>query len=364
MRSHHVNDALPELEALTVARDFGAVLKLGAPLLMMPWSADDLALIRLYLGQAHCRLVEPREALVLLPPAREHFERQRNERLAVEALDWEASAWGLLEDPRSFDMENEALARCRRLDPPRQQLEARILGHLANMFVVTRSWTLAISHYEAAVEAASAVKDLLQLAKMHHGLGVAYQRSTHTAKARGHLDKALALYSIESDLSAVDRVENDLGNLLLREGRLAAAERHFLKALAGAEELQINRRGRGYILANLGEVCIRTGRMEEARNYLDQALEAGMAFDERIVVADAAMLLGRLEEGLGNPGAADDRFRLAISALQAIDMPNRLRDCHLEYAQILEDRGEIHAALRQLKLAVATERTVAAETAG
>jgi tetratricopeptide (TPR) repeat protein len=359
-----LRDELRDLDGLTTARDFAEVVKLGAPLLEARWSAEDLALVRFYVGQAHCRLVEPHEALACLTPAREQFERQKDEWLAVEALDWEASAWGLLEDPRALAMENEALARCRRLEPPQRHIEARILGHLANMFVVTRSWTLAIAHYEAAVEAASAVKDLLQLAKMHHGLGNVDQRSMPPATARGHLDKAIALYSIESDLSAVDRVENDLGNLLLREGQFGAAEKHLLKALAGAEKLQINRRGRGYILANLGEVCMRTGRMEEARNYLNQALEVGGAFDERIVVADAAMLLGRLEEMLRNPDAADDRFRLAISTLVAIDMPNRLRDCHAEYAQILEDRGDIRAALRQLQMAVAAERTAAAETAG
>jgi len=364
MHSQGVKEELRQLDSLTAARDFGAVLKLGAPLLEKPWSAGDMALVRFYLGQAHCRLVEPREALMLLPPAREQFERQSNEQLAVEALDWEASAWGLLEDPRAFALENEALQRCRKLDPRQQQLEARILGHLANMFVVTRSWSLAISHYEAAVAAASAVNDLLQLAKMHHGLGNAYQRSQHPSKARGHLDKALTLYSIESDPSALYRVENDLGNLLLVEGRLDAAERHFLKALAGAEELHINRRGRGFILANLGEVCMRSGRTEEARRYLEDALGVGEAFGERIVVADAAMLLGRLEEGLGHPQSADDHYGSAIRALQEIEMPNRLRDCYVEYAQVLEARGDMRAAYRQLQLAVEADKTTAAESAG
>ena len=364
MLSHHVNDPVPELEALTAARDFGAVLKLGAPLLMMTWSADDLAHIRFYLGQAHCRLVEPREALVLLPPAREHFERLCNERLTVEALDWEASAWGLLEDPRALAMENEALEGCRNLDPRQPQLAARILGHLANMFVVRRLWSLAISYYEAAVAAASQVDDLLQLAKMHHGLGLADQQWQHPAMARGHLDKALALYSSESDLSAMYRVENDLGNLLLREGHLDAAERHFLRALSGADELHIDRRGRGFILVNLGEVCIRSGRTHEARGYLEDALGAGAAFGERIVVADAAMLLGRLEEGLGHSQSADDHYRSAIRALGEIEMPNRLRDCHVEYAQVLEARGDMHAAYRQLQLAVAADKTAAVETTG
>src|SRR5258706_15569172 len=146
MLGHHPNDAFPELEALTAARDFGAVLKLGAPLLTMPCSAGELALIRFYLGQAHCRLVEPREALMLLPRAREHFERHQDEQLAVEPPDWEASAWGLLEDPRALAMEDEALDRCRKLKPRQQQLAARILGPLATLLVVTPSAARAVAH--------------------------------------------------------------------------------------------------------------------------------------------------------------------------------------------------------------------------
>jgi tetratricopeptide (TPR) repeat protein len=363
MLERRMQEELHLLDELTAARDFGAVLKLGAPLLMKPWSAAELALVRFYLGQAHCRLVEPREALVYLPAAREQFELQKAERLAVEALDWEASAWGLLDDPRASPMEDEALERCRKLAPRQRQLEARILGHLANMFVVTRQWDLAISYYEAAVAAASAVKDLLQLAKMHHGLGIAYQRSQDPACARAHLDKALALYSIESDSSALYRVENDLGSLLLREGRLDAAEQHLLKALFGAEELHLNRRGRGYVLVNLGEVCLRTGRPEESRRYLEAAREVGEALGERIVLADAAILLGRLEESLGNARLADAHFRSAIRALEEVQMPVRLRDCHVEFAQVLEARGDMGAAYRQLQLAVAAERATAAETA-
>src|SRR5260370_40609031 len=85
MLSRHVNDELLELEALTAARDFGAVLKLGTPLLTQPWSAEEMALVRFYLGQAHCRLVEPREALARLPIARHEVELQNDERLAVAA---------------------------------------------------------------------------------------------------------------------------------------------------------------------------------------------------------------------------------------------------------------------------------------
>jgi tetratricopeptide (TPR) repeat protein len=342
---------LRELERLTLVRDFEAAVGFGLALLEKRWRDDDAALIRFYLGQAYCRLVRPQEALVHLPLARAHFERQADEWLAVEALDWEASAWGLLDDPKAIPLANQALDRCRKLDPRPPQVEARILGHIANMFVVAQSWGSAISHYEAAVEAASAVKDLLQMAKMHHGLGVAYQRMQQPARARQHFDKALALYSIESDLSAVYRVENDLGHLLLEEGQVDSAERHFLKAFAGAEELHIDRRGRGYVLISLGDVNLRKGRLDEARLYLNQAAETGEAFGERTVLAEVHGLLGQLEERLDNAPAADDHYLQAFEILGDLEMPNRLRDCHMDYAQVLEGRGDIGAAARHWRLA-------------
>jgi tetratricopeptide (TPR) repeat protein len=342
---------LRELERLTLLREFDAVVKLGQALIGKRWSDDDAALVHFYVGQAYCRLVQPEEALKHLPMARAHFERQDDEWSAVEALDWEASAWGLLDDPRALALANQALERCRKLNPRPPQLEARILGHIASLFVASRSWAMAISHYEAAAETASAVKDLLQMAKMNHGLGGAYQALHQPTKARQHLDKALALYSIESDLSAVYRVESDLGDLLLQEGHIDSAEQHFLKAFAGTEELSIDRRGRGYVLVNLADVNLRKGRLDEARRYLVEAAEAGEATGEPACLARVHVLYGQLDEMLDSTQAADQHFAAAIGILSELEMPNRLRDCHMEYANVLEARGNLNAAARHWKLA-------------
>ncbi len=347
------HDELHQLELLTSARDYESAVSLGLTLLEKGWSGEGAAFVKLCLGQAYCRLVQPEQALKHLSPARAFFEQHGDEWSAVDALDWEASAWGLLEDPRAIGLANQALERCRKFVPRPQQVEARILGHLAGMYVVARSWTLAISHYEAAAEAASAVKDLLQLAKMNHGLGVAYAQLQHPTLAREHLEKARALYSIESDLSAAYRVENDIGHLLMQEGQLDSAEQHFLKALAGTEELHMDRRGRGFVLLNLGEISLRMGRVDQAREYLDQASEAGRAVDERIVLAEVHTVLGRLEEREGNFQAADDHFRDAIHMVGELEAANRLRDCHMDYAQLLEDRGDVENAMRHWKAAAA-----------
>jgi tetratricopeptide (TPR) repeat protein len=350
---------LDELERLTLLREFRAVIDFGAILLEKHWGEEDTALVRFYLGQAYCRLVRPAEALQHLPLAREAFERLGDEWMAVDALDWESTALGYMEDPRAIHLAGEALVRCRRLDPRPPQTETRILGHIANMYVVAHAWAEAVRYYEAAVEAAGGVKDLLQLAKMHHGLGTAYQRMQQPTKARQQFDKALALYSIESDLSAVYRLENDLGDLLLHQGQLDSAEQLFRSALAGSTALHMDRRGRGYILANLGEVSLRRGQLEQARQQLVEALDAGTVVGEQVVVASAHALLGQLESRCGDLELAGEHFDSAIRILEALDMPDRLRDCHIACAEALYERGEIGAAALHWKAAAEIGRLAA-----
>jgi tetratricopeptide (TPR) repeat protein len=342
---------LRELEHLSAVRKLDKVIEVGTAMLDQHWSAEDVASIHFSLGQAHCRLVQPDEALKHLKPAREAFEGMGDEWMAVEALDWESSALGLLDDPEALPMANQALERCRLLNPKAPQTEARILGHIANMYVVAHSWALAIRYYDAAVAAASGVKDLLQLAKMHHGLGRAYQSMQHPATAREHYDRALTLYAIEQDMGSIYRVEIELGDLMLEQGQLDSAEQHLMKALAGADEVTIDRRGRGFILTNLGEVHLRRGETSIARDYLEQALELAETFRERIVAANAGVLLGQLEERDGNLAIAEERFEAAIRILEELGMPDRLRDAHMEYAELLEARQDVASAYRHWKRA-------------
>ncbi|OLD26436.1 MAG: hypothetical protein AUJ02_02505 [Chloroflexi bacterium 13_1_40CM_3_65_12] len=342
---------LNELERLTAVRELQKVVEMGASLLEQQWSKADAALINFSVGQAYCRLVRPAEALPHLKRARAEFERLGDEWMAVEAIDWESSALSLLDDPEALPLANRALERCRKLEPKAAQVEARILGHIAGMYVVSHSWTLAIRYYEEGLAAASGVKDLLQLAKMHHGVAMAYQHLRQPATARQHFDKALTLYSLESDMSAVYRVENDLGHLYLQEGHLDSAEQHLVRALGGATELSLDRRGRGFILTNLGDVYLRKGLLAEAAVLLTQAVELGEATGERIVQAEAHVLLGQLQEREGKLRASDDHFEAAIRILEELDMPDRLRDAHMDYAELLDGRQDTAAASRHWKRA-------------
>ena len=349
-----------QLERLTLSQRFGEVIELGSRALGKRWERHTLALIHFYLGQAYCRLVRPHDALHHLRLARTAFEKQRDEWMAVEALDWEASALGLLEDPLAIDQAHDALRRCRELSPKARQIESRILGHIASIYVASESWAQAARYYEAALHAAGEVRDLLQLAKMHHGLGTVCQRMMQPSIARQHFDKAIALYTVENDRSSLYRVENDLGFLLLRVGQFDGAEQHLMQALSGCEVLGIDRRGRGNILVNIAELKLRMGHLESARDYLSQALHAGEAVGERIVLAEAYTILGELDEKYGNQQAADTHFETALATLRELAMADRLRDCHMKYAEVLHSRGDLARAAGQWRAAAEVARMGAA----
>jgi tetratricopeptide (TPR) repeat protein len=106
----------------------------------------------------------------------------------------------------------------------------------------------------------------------------------------------------------------------------------------------MDRRGRGQILANLGEVSLRRGQLEQARQQLVEALDAGTVVGEQVVVASAHELLGQLESRCGEIELASEHFDSAIRILEALDMPDRLRDCHMVCAEALYERGEIESA--------------------
>jgi tetratricopeptide (TPR) repeat protein len=335
---------IQELARLTATGDLKEVVDRAHRSLDKPWNRESRALLWFYLGQAFCRLFQPPAALDHLANARRMFEELGDEWMAVESMDWEACAMWQLDDPNAISQALQALERCRRLHPRSAPTEARILGHLAGMHISAHSWTQAMRYYEAALEAAGAVKDLMQLARMHHGLGTVYQRLNRPAQARQHFEKALALYSLESDLSAIYRVENDVGELLLRLGHIESAESHLRKALAGSSELGVDRKGRGYVLTNLAEVALKKGNANEASGLIREAIELGEAAGERLVVANANVVQAEIEEGYGSPEQADSRFAAALLILEQLAMPDRLREGHMRYAELLEARGDIAGA--------------------
>jgi tetratricopeptide (TPR) repeat protein len=352
-----IERALDELEQLSRERRSQEAVALAQQLLEGAPDPDTQALARLYLGQARYRLLEPELALEALRQARARFESCGDLPLAVEAMGWEAAALSLTDDPGALDLAQRALELGLELKPRPVRTLARLHAQLATLHRSRQEWTQALRSYDRALEMAGAVRDLQLLARLYDDLAEAHQHLGQPARALELMQQALRLYALESDESGVCRAENNLGDILMRQGQLDAAEPHLLRALEGSDRLGLDRRGRAYVLANLGELYWRRGDLQRAQEHLQRAREVAAALNERIVVARVDGLLGQVAEARSQPAAADRLFRQALDLLASLGVPDRLRRAHMAYGEILERREDYRSAAEHWRAAAELAET-------
>lgn len=306
--------------------------------------------VRYWLGQALVHLDRPEEAIEQLVGARALAESAADPWLVVECLDWEAGARYLKEDPQALAVAEEALAACRRLEPPLPRTEARILEHLGSIHVRQHQLDEAVACYEAAVEAAGAVRDLARVARTYHGLSIAYRERGLLERAAGFAHKALSLYALEHDHALVARAENELGLLHLRQGRLDQAEQLFLSALAHLRQTGAER-GQSHVLLSLAELHLVRGELEPAERFLAQGQQLASRLEESLAVATGRLLRARLLAARASWGEADAEFAAAEDLLRDLGLKERLAVAHAEHARSYEVRGEHEEAAREWRLA-------------
>jgi tetratricopeptide (TPR) repeat protein len=327
-----------DLERAASQNDFLRVIELGERLLQERHDEPEEALIRYNLGRAHVQGSHGHPALEYLERALEVFTRLGDQLGQVECLDQIACAYFRLDDPRQQPTADEALRKCRELRPIPKYLESRILGNLALMHANARRWQQAIYFYEECLKAGSDVRNLRHRALVYDGLSLAYERLGNLAGATAYAHKAITLYSLESDIAAIALAENNLADILMKSGHLVEAERHVMNGLRLCEENDLQHSALVFGLLTLGEIH-QLRRDADAATILTRAIRAAETQGQKVAVACAHQLLGRIAAGDHRPAAAIEEFELAASLLEELNMPERLRDCLLEYAACVESTG-------------------------
>lgn len=333
-------DPASELERLAGRGEFARVVAQADEILARPAARYDLEARALYWrGEALVRLTRPEEALESLDRALAAFELAPDPWMAALTLHMKSSAMFLLDDPQAMFLGESALRACRQLEPPWPNLEARILNHLASLSLERQETEHAIRYYEAAVRASEPLRDLRLLSLQYEGLGIAYKRLGRTAASRDYFNRALSLYALQSDMASVAHAEVNLAELLTRQGHLDAAEEKVRSALNWCSEAGVDRRNRAFAMAGLGAVQLARGDLAAARETLDSAVSLATEREEQSSLGAALVSLGRLHGQARRFEEAGAAYRLAITALNELNAPERLRDAHIEYATSLDEQG-------------------------
>ena len=352
-----------ELQRLCLEQQFSQALVAGTEMLNEPLIGRVEANVHQYVGQALVKLNRPDEALPHLERAQLLLSDHPDPWLSVECADWEACALYLMEDSRAQQVAEGALRLCRATKPRLPGTEARILEHLATIHVHSHSYDRAISYYEEALAAAGSVRDLSSMGRTYHGLGIAYQNLGDLDRASEYTNKALALYALERDNALIARGENELGLLVMRQGDLRRAEELFRSALSKLSEAG-DERARSHVLISLGEVKLARGEPNEAIFFAAQAVELATQLGETLALTGAHQVAGAAYSYMGNFDQSDAEFSEAITVLTHSGFQERLAECHAQYAENLEARGDTSAAAphwrEAARLALKRDQTTAA----
>jgi tetratricopeptide (TPR) repeat protein/DNA-binding XRE family transcriptional regulator len=349
-----------EMERLIATGDATAALSAGHDLLEQQPDPEGVAKVENLLATAHLRLAQPAEGRRHASAARAHFERVGDVLMIAECLRNEASAAYLMQDPGALALAQRGLDLCRSLDPVPSITEAALLGVLGGVHTISQDWPAAIDAYEQAIAAGDVVMDLRRLSVMYTGLGVAYGEVGRLDQAAHFAQRALVLHETLNDRLSLARSENNLGLILLKRRDFVGAGAHMTRALQLFDEAAVDT-GKANVLLSLCELAYARSELDAAKRFAAQALDVAGRAGELANVAEAEMWLGRVAAALGDDRAVDAAFTVAIRTLEELGASERLRRCHVAYAEILESRGDLATANEHLKRAISAIRPGAAQ---
>jgi len=338
------------VEALLRSGAYRQVLETVDRLLEGEGRADETWL-RLRRAMALIQLGRPDDALPDLRTAFAGFEQAGDRWMAVECQEWEATALADKEDPAALRVAEQALERCRQLQPRPHALETRILARLTAIYCGRKEWAKAVELSERMVEAAGSIYDLRRMAAMYHNLGGAYAEMGDGVRATSYSQKALVLYDLLRDQYALAHAENNLGLAFIALGQLNAAQLHLEKSLALCRQIGIER-GQAHVLLSLAELHLTKGDHTQALDSIETAKNMARGLSELPSLALAHQIGGKVAASAGDQELADQEFATALELLRKLDQPARLAGCHAAYAEVLEQRGETALALQHMKQAL------------
>lgn len=296
------------------------------------------AIATYYAGKAVLNRL-PDRALMLFRRARRLLLRLSEPLLAAEAMDWEAAALYLLQDPSAFEVGCQALERYRALPDRQPHVEARMLEHLGTYRLQRGEHADAMERYREAIEVAGARLELGRLANIYHGLAEGCRQAGEIRRALDYMERAVHFYRTEHDVRGpvsanLARAENDYGVHLMRMGSWERAEEMIRAALDHYEEIGVQS-ARAHAMLSLGELNQLRDRLEEAVEWTVKAIEHAGRMDETVALAAGYQQLGELWSARGDSEGFEACFHRASEILDGAGLPERRAECAARYARVL-----------------------------
>ena len=185
--------------------------------------------------------------------------------------------------------------------------------------------------------------DRTGLARCYNNLGTLYWNLGDYARARDFLLESIRIKKRAGDAGLAVGYAN-LGEVYLATGQLEEAQRYLEHAIALCD----GGRGPGYLLPDawrmLAEVRLGQGQAQEAVAAARRALKMAHEHGDRPRSGAAARTVGEALSALGDADGAEASFAEAVEILEALDQPLELGKAYAAHARHLTERDPAGAA--------------------
>jgi tetratricopeptide (TPR) repeat protein len=302
---------------------------------------------QLALAAAQLKQGRPQDAKPVLEEAIAVAERAQWHHLLVELYDRMGSVHYLLRRPHAagqwFD---QALVHYHSSGLADPVLNARILGHRANLHYVAGQPIEAISAYESAIAAAQQVLDMPALGGIYEGLALSLQETGQYARALSYAQKGLRIFETLRDVRMAGQLRLNMGDMLLQQGRVAEAERLFSE---GAEHLRRlgDRELLPHLVTGMAESALERKDVARAGELIEEAIDLSTHSSDPMATVAVHRVAGRVAHARGRREAAHRHFERALEVAATIDSPDLRARVTYDFARALEAEGDsAQAALR------------------
>jgi len=172
----------------------------------------------------------------------------------------------------------------------------------------------------------------------------------NVAHDQGEFETAIALHTRAYELAkesgyrrGITRSLSNLGATSYLQGDLATARERWQATLdSGTIDDPISR---AMVLNNIGVACLQLGDLDQATNFLDQALAIHRVIGTQSTTADVFINLSDVAIRRGQFEQSRSYFEEAIELYRQADDPKGLHNAHFSLGGIEIDRGNIREAL-------------------
>lgn len=296
-------------------------------------------------AEALCRLGRGADAIRPAAEAAEVFARLGQAADAAWAQYWLASAHYLLDNTaEARGLLQELLAEHRAGLQVAPDFRFRLLALLGQVEGWEGDPERAIAYLEEA-RALTAGLDLRQRAAFLSSLALQYHEAGDFERSVRAGTQSLALYeTADAELERAG-LKNNLALAYLRIGNLARASQYAGEAKEVAQRLDDDS-----LFADAAEteaeIALAAGDEARARDLIDASLAAVARGGSSVTAASAHAVRARIQRRNGDAAGASASYEAAATLLRPRGPLGRLRDLLAEWAELLEETGDLAAANR------------------